>query len=77
MSDGPKVGDTVTYFDEHGKPHNALVTANWGTGSTPSINLVWIDSDETKTDSYGRQIARNTSVVHKSNQSAHGCYWQV
>ncbi len=42
----------------------------------PSLNTVLVDPDPSKTDSYGRQINRNfTSVVHESNQSAHGNYW--
>ena len=72
----PQVGDHVVYADPKGHEHNAIVTANWGTGDTPSLNVVFVDPDETKTDSYGRQIARNTSVVHQSNQAAHGMYWR-
>lgn len=38
----------------------------------PSVNVVFVVSDEAKTDSYGRQIDRATSVPHESLQSAHG-----
>ncbi len=41
----------------------------------PCINLVFVEKDENKTDSYGRQIARNTSVQHQSMTQAHGMYW--
>lgn len=43
---------------------------------TPSVNLVIISKDVTKTDTYGRQMERYTSQVHKSNQFAHGNYWK-
>ena len=54
----------------------------------PSVNLVFVSGDEAKDDQYGRQIERDTfigcladaierdtSVVHRMNQSAHGNYW--
>lgn len=79
-----KVGDAVIFVDPYGKEHIALVTTSWGgttvhpgdDGPKPSVNLVFVSEDETKTDQYGRQIERNTSVVHQSNQSAHGMYWK-
>lgn len=76
---GPKIGDPVVYVDPVAVEHHALVTANWGGGTdeTPSLNVVYVDGDETKADSYGRQIARQTSCVHQSNQSAHGVYWRL
>ncbi len=76
-----EIGDTVQFFDPYGKPHTALVTTIFTSGHPgddgpkPSVNLVFVSDDETKTDQYGRQIERNTSVVHKSNQYAHGMYW--
>jgi hypothetical protein len=43
----------------------------------PSLNLTYVSDDESKVDQYGRQIERgSTSVVHQSNQAAHGRYWQ-
>jgi len=72
-----RIGDAVEYVDEYGHPHMALVTQNWGQGTQrPSINLLWISGDSSKTDQYGRQVERNTSVVHEDNQSAHGRYWR-
>ena len=38
-------------------------------------NLVWISGDEKREDSYGRQLIRESSVVHKGSQPAHGNYW--
>jgi hypothetical protein len=77
------VGDSVVYFDPVGKPHPALVTAVWGSGegavtegNEPSINVVFVDPNDCKTDSYGRQTSRETSLVHKARQAAHGRFWK-
>jgi len=41
----------------------------------PCINLLIVSPNEECQDQYGRQIERNTSVVHQSNSSALGmCY---
>lgn len=73
------VEDSVVYVDSLGQPHNAVVTAVWGDhpydGSPPCLNLVFVAGDDTKKDRYGRQIERETSVVHRTHQPAHGCYW--
>ena len=76
-----RIGRPVTYVDEYGNPHDALVTADWSYGAKeyvgePSLNLVFVVGDEDKRDSCGRQIERATSVVHQSNQQAHGRYWK-
>lgn len=73
----PSVGEFVTYYDEFGVPHNALVTANWGGVENPntSINVVYVSGDDSKTDSYGRQMERASSVVPGHLQSAHGRYY--
>lgn len=42
----------------------------------PCINLVFVTADESKTDPYGRQIARETSCQHRSQTTAHGFYWE-
>ncbi len=74
-----EIGDTVVYVDPVAVEHDALLTAIWGptdnSDNLPSVNLVFVDGDKTKTDSYGRQIARQTSVVHQTRQAAHGNYW--
>ena len=78
------IGDAVVFVDALGKPHEALVTAVHGdyeaVGGTaddpkPSLNVVYVSDDEQKYDSYGRQIQRETSVVHRSSQPAHGMFW--
>lgn len=74
----------VVFVDEKGVEHKALVTAVWpgeyaGNNpptNEPGINLVFVSSDPSKDDSYGRQIERRTSVVHKSGQPAPGNYWK-
>jgi len=81
-----EVGSPVVYVDPRGVAHDALVTV-WWTGNRPipeyvsatgepGCNLVFVSDDETRTDQYGRQIDRNTSVVHQSKQPAHGCFWR-
>jgi hypothetical protein len=73
------IGDAVEFVDPYGKSHNALVTSVFsvpGNLTRPSVNVVYIADDETMTDQYGRQIERKTSVVHESNQAAHGMFWR-
>ena len=75
-----KVGDHVIWVDPLSQPHDAIVTAVWGAYNpddplSPGINLVLVSADESKTDSYGRQIERETSQVHVSRQPAPGAYW--
>jgi hypothetical protein len=67
------VRESVVFHDPVGTPHPALVTAVW---SATCINVVFVSSDEAKTDPYGRQIERATSLSHKSVNSAHGMYWR-
>lgn len=73
-----QIGDTVTYVDPYGKKHPALVTIVWRRtdGRAPGINLVYVSDNEAEQDSCGRQIKRETSVVHQSDQPAHGSYWE-
>ncbi len=61
----------------------ALVTAVWGkehyatASEAPSLNLVYVDPDPSKTDVYGRQIGRDaTSVPFRVDQKAPGYYWE-
>lgn len=71
-----KVGQHVKWHDPYGRPHDALVTAVWGPPeSNPSINVVIVNLDEGQTDTYGQKIQRETSVVHQTQQSAHGRFW--
>lgn len=69
------VGDVVVYVDPVARQFNALVTAVWG---PTCINVVLVSKDEAKTDTYGRQIERNTSCPygHQPGMSwPHGNYW--
>lgn len=71
------LGASVEFVDPTGNAHKALVTAVWGNpDDNPSLNLVYVSADETKTDQYGRQIERKTSIVHESRQGAHGNFWR-
>lgn len=74
---GLKVGGLVVFVDALGAQHNALVTAIWGDPEkVPCINVVFVGAEEL-VDNYGRQIKRNTSLVHKSQQPAHGNYYMM
>jgi len=79
----PHVGDHVIFHDSKGNPHNAVLTAVWGPekafndhGQVPCVNLVYVSADNEREDTYGRQIERETSLVHAANQPAHGMYWR-
>jgi hypothetical protein len=72
----PSVGESVVYVDPVGVSRPALVTAVFGSGATASINVVIVSNDAAMRDQYGQQIGRETSIVHKTKQSAHGRYWR-
>jgi hypothetical protein len=70
-----QVGDTVIYTDEVRRDHNALVTAVW---SPNCINVVFTSADESKSDSYGWQIERSTSVSRYEETNTYGrCFREV
>jgi len=69
-----KPGDMVIYTDSIRRDHNALVTAVWG---PVCINVVYTSQDESKTDSYGRQIERQTSAMkYDANNWNFGSCWR-
>lgn len=71
------VGDHVLFTDEYRRDHDALVTAVHGDPyKTPAVNLLFVAKDEERTDQYGRQIERSSSVVHIQNQSARAMCWR-
>lgn len=75
-----KVGEAVLYTDPYGHSFDAVVTADWNiTEENPlgSINLVYVSGNTSETDQYGRQIKRDTSVPHRTNQSAPGRFWEI
>ena len=67
------VGDVVVYHNPVAKAFKALVTAVW---SPNCINVVIVSGDDTKTDSYGRQIERVTSLTWGGNMQVHGNYFR-
>lgn len=76
-----KEGDHVIFTDTHRRQHSALVTEVWDSGaeqrmdSLPALNLLYVVSDDTRMDQYGRQIERESSVVHRKMNSAEAnCY---
>ncbi len=74
------IGSIVKFTDEYAVQHDALVTTVFDNGNrekfpNPAINVVYVSKDASQTDQYGRQIVRKTSVVKKTNQSAHGYFW--
>lgn len=74
-------GDVVTYVDPRGVPRPALVTAVWGASPDTEdrevgVNLVFVSGDPERKDPYGRQVERETSVVHEDSQPAHGNFWR-
>ena len=73
----PTVGDAVIFVDERRKQHCALVTEVHGTDEAPSVNLLYVSDDENERDNYGRQIKRQSSVVHDDDQSGGGNCWMV
>ena len=54
-----RTGQHVIYVDPVARQHDAIITAVWG---PTCINIVFAAIDESKTDSYGRQIERQTSL---------------
>ncbi len=76
-SDKPNAGDVVIYVDEVGVAHDALVTIYFG-GEQPNgaLNCVYVSKDTNKSDPYGRQLERASSVSRQSEHTAHGRYWQ-
>jgi hypothetical protein len=74
-----KIGDSVVFIDPHRVEHAALVTHVWpqiAGGPLPGCNVVWVSGDEARSDGYGRQIERATSVVHLSIQPAKASCWR-
>jgi hypothetical protein len=75
------VGDHIIYTDPRRQQHSALVVEVHDSGveqrrdSLPALNLLYVVDDETRMDQYGRQIERESSVVHHTMNSAGGnCY---
>lgn len=73
----PARGDVVTYVDEVSVEHDALVTIYFG-GDHPNdaLNCVYVTKDDSKSDPYGNQLERASSVSRQSEHTARGRYWK-
>jgi hypothetical protein len=81
------IGAPVIFIDEHFEEHHAVVTRWWGLddegkrlpgvpeGTELGCNLLFVSGDATKTDPYGRQVERRTSVCHTSVNPARANCW--
>jgi len=65
------------YYDDKPEQKAEQIATLIGSAHTiPCINVVYLSGDESKTDSYGRQLERDmTSVQHRSATTAPGRYW--
>ena len=74
-----QVGDHVIFIDPLRRQHSALLTEVWGTwdhpDNPPAVNLLYVVADEDRKDQYGRQIERESSVVHRKMNSAEANCW--
>jgi hypothetical protein len=70
------IGKVVLFNDELRQQHYALINQCWSLSDKDNqpiyINLVYVSGDSTKTDQYGRQIERSTSVYRKDQNNAAG-----
>ena len=81
-----EVGDAVVFHDTFGAPHNAILTAIFGSGvdadnkvfydDTGCTNVVYVSGSDAEQDAYGRQTKRESSVPHVSKTTVHGRYWR-
>ena len=69
-----KLGQKVIFCDPKGNDHDALVTTVW---SQECVNVVYVSGDETKGDTYGRQIERSTSLPRGNRPWVHGNYFRT
>lgn len=67
-----QIGQAVIFTDPVGQDHLALVTNDFG----GSINVAYVSGDTARTDTFGRQLERATSVPHQSTQTAPGDFWR-
>jgi hypothetical protein len=73
------VGTACVYTDEYAVSHPALFTAVWGIDEQGpvSANVVYVSGEQDERDQYGRQIRRQTSVVRRDRQAAHGRFFEL
>ena len=65
------------YAHVSGEQLDGVIERLVGTPTTliPCINVVYVSTDESQKDPYGRQVARASSVQHQSATTAHGRFW--
>ena len=73
------IGEGVIYVDENRVEHDALLTIVHGPGygpeNEPTVNLLYVSKDADRSDQYGRQVIRESSVAHCSNNGVYGRCW--
>jgi hypothetical protein len=67
------IGDAIVYTDPHGVDHAAICTNAFG---PTCINVAFVSGDPSRTDTFGRQLERQTSVAHQRAWPAHGNFWR-
>jgi hypothetical protein len=75
-----EVGSPILFVDKNRRHLQAIVTeihgqTEYDEDNPPALNLVYVSPESNEVDCFGRQIRRESSVVHKSRQSANGNYW--
>jgi hypothetical protein len=68
-----KFGQEVIFIDPYKREHRALITDVHG---NTCCNLVFVSDDEKKTDDWGRQLERESSCVHISQNEARAHCWK-
>lgn len=73
-------GDHVKYVDEHRRVHNALLVRVFDNDKpdeypNPAVNLLFVTHDSNKTDQYGQQVERRSSVAHHSGTTVAANCW--
>ena len=74
------IGKVVSYADEYGRFHDALITNCFSVnaeGEPMTVNLTYTSDDPTATDQYGRQMIRKSSCVRRNEHSAHGNWFKL
>lgn len=74
------IGKVVSYADEYGKFHEALITNCFSlneAGEPMTVNLVYVSTEADSTDQYGRQLVRKSSCVRRNEHSAHGNWFKL
>jgi hypothetical protein len=72
------IGKPVSFADPWGKLHEAFITYCFSVGEDDEpmcINVVFVSQDAAKTDQYGRQVERYTSVMRRGEFSTHGMWF--